>query len=207
MVFELPLLPYAFDALEPYVDTMTMQIHHGKHHAGYINKLNKALERHPDLAEKPLEGFLADLEEIPADVRLAVRNYGGGHYNHTKFWSAMSPNGGGEPKGKLIVAIENEFGSFSVFKEAFSSAAASIFGSGWTWLGAKDGKLYVISTPNQDTPMTEGLTPILGIDMWEHAYYLKYQNRRAEYISNWWNVVNWEEINRRFDQTRQTDSG
>jgi len=207
MVFKLPPLPYAFDALEPYIDTMTMQIHHGKHHAGYVNKLNKSLERHPDLAEKPLEALFRNLEEVPEDIRTAVRNYGGGHINHSIFWLVMSPNGGGEPKGELLQAVEAEFGGFSAFKQAFSASASALFGSGWAWLGLRDGRLYLISTSNQDTPIMKGMTPILGIDVWEHAYYLKYQNRRAEYISNWWNVVNWEETARRFNQAQWSDQG
>jgi Fe-Mn family superoxide dismutase len=202
MAFELPSLPYAYDALEPYIDAQTMEIHYTKHHNGYVTKLNAALEKHSNLAGKSLEDLVGNLNSIPEDIRTAVRNNGGGHYNHSIFWRVMSPNGGGEPKGDLAKAISEAFGSFSSFKEKFSSAAATRFGSGWAWLGFKGGKLTVLSMPNQDVPLMEGLTPILGLDVWEHAYYLKYQNRRAEYISNWWNVVNWEEVTRRFDEAK-----
>lgn len=202
MAFELPSLPYAFDALEPYIDAQTMEIHHNKHHNGYVSKLNAALEGHPDLAKKSLDELVSDPNSIPESIRTAVRNSGGGHYNHSIFWTVMSPNGGGEPKGALASAISNEFGDFSSFKEKFSSAAGSRFGSGWAWLGLKGGKLTVLSLPNQDAPLMEGLTPLLGIDVWEHAYYLKYQNRRAEYVSNWWNVVNWEEVARRYESAK-----
>jgi Fe-Mn family superoxide dismutase len=202
MAFELPSLPYAYDALEPYIDAQTMEIHYTKHHNGYVTNLNAALEKHSNLAGKSLEDLVGDLNGIPEDIRTAVRNNGGGHYNHSIFWTVMSPNGGGEPKGDLARAISEAFGSFSSFKEKFSGAAATRFGSGWAWLGFKGGKLAVLSMPNQDVPLMEGLTPILGLDVWEHAYYLKYQNRRAEYISNWWNVVNWEEVARRFDEAK-----
>ena len=202
MAFELPSLPYAYDALEPYIDAQTMEIHYTKHHNGYVTKLNAALEKHSNLAGKSLEDLVGNLNSVPEDIRTAVRNNGGGHYNHSIFWRVMSPNGGGEPKGDLAKAISEAFGSFSSFKEKFSSAAATRFGSGWAWLGFKGGKLTVLSMPNQDVPLMEGLTPILGLDVWEHAYYLKYQNRRAEYISNWWNVVNWEEVARRFDESK-----
>ncbi len=202
MAFELPPLPYAYDALEPYIDAQTMEIHHTKHHNAYVTNLNAALEKYPNLAGKPLEELVGNLESIPEDIRTAIRNNGGGHYNHSIFWTVMSPNGGGEPKGALASAISDTFGSFSDFKDKFSSAAAGRFGSGWAWLGFKGGKLTVLSMPNQDVPLMEILTPILGLDVWEHAYYLKYQNRRAEYISNWWNVVNWEEVARRFDEVK-----
>ena len=202
MAYELPSLPYAFDALEPYIDTMTMQIHHSKHHNAYVTNLNAALEKYPDLADMSLEELVGNLQSVPEDIRTAVRNNGGGHYNHSIFWTVMSPNGGGEPKGALASAISEAFGSFSDFKEKFSATAAGRFGSGWAWLGFKGGKLAVISMPNQDAPLMEGLTPILGLDVWEHAYYLKYQNRRPEYISNWWNVVNWEEVSRRYEKAR-----
>lgn len=198
MAFELPPLPYAYDALEPYIDAQTMEIHYTKHHNGYVTNLNAALEKHSNLAGKSLEDLVGNLNNVPEDIRTAVRNNGGGHYNHSIFWTVMSPNGGGEPKGDLARAISEAFGGFSSFKEKFSNAAATRFGSGWAWLGFKGGKLSVLSMPNQDVPLMEGLTPILGLDVWEHAYYLKYQNRRAEYISNWWNVVNWEEVARRF---------
>ena len=202
MAYELPSLPYAFDALEPYIDTMTMQIHHSKHHNAYVTNLNAALEKYPNLADKSLEELVENPQSVPEDIRTAVRNNGGGHYNHSIFWTVMSPNGGGEPKGALASAISDAFGSFSDFKEKFSAAAAGRFGSGWAWLGFKGGNLAVISMPNQDAPLMEGLTPILGLDVWEHAYYLKYQNRRPEYISNWWNVVNWEEVSRRYEKAK-----
>ena len=202
MSFELPALPYAFDALEPYIDARTMEIHHDKHHQGYVNKLNAALEKHPELQEKSLEELVRNPASLPEDVQTAIRNNGGGHYNHSIFWTVMSPNGGGEPTGALAQAIKDAFGDFATFKDKFSQAAATRFGSGWAWLGLKDGKLTVISLPNQDAPLMEGLTPILGLDVWEHAYYLKYQNRRPEYISNWWNVVNWDEVARRYEEAR-----
>jgi Fe-Mn family superoxide dismutase len=202
MAFELPNLPYAFDALEPYIDTMTMQIHHGKHHAAYVSNLNAALEKHPELAGKSLDDLVSNLNSVPEDIRTAVRNNGGGHFNHSLFWQVMSPKGGGEPTGDLARAISTTFGGFVSFKEAFEKAGMTRFGSGWAWLGLQGGKLSVISMPNQDVPMMEGLQPILGVDVWEHAYYLKYQNRRAEYLSNWWNVVNWQEAARRYDSLR-----
>lgn len=203
MAHELPKLPYAYDALEPYIDARTMEIHHGKHHQAYINNLNAALEKHPELKDKPLEALLGDLSAVPEDIRTAVRNNGGGHFNHTLFWSVMAPGSGGAPSGALAEAIDAEFGGFDAFKETFEKAAATRFGSGWAWLcvDAK-GAISVSSSANQDTPVSDGLTPILGLDVWEHAYYLKYQNRRPEYISNWWNVVNWEEVQKRFDATR-----
>jgi superoxide dismutase, Fe-Mn family len=202
MAFELPKLPYAFEALEPYIDAMTMQIHHDKHHAAYVTNLNAALEKHPDLGGKSLEDLVGNLNSVPEDIRTAVRNNGGGHYNHSLFWQLMSPKGGGEPTGDLAKAISSAFGSFTAFKETFEKAGMTRFGSGWAWLGMQGGKLAVISMPNQDVPMMEGLQPVLGVDVWEHAYYLKYQNRRAEYLSNWWNVVNWEEAARRYDALR-----
>lgn len=203
MAFELPNLPYAYDALEPYVDAQTMQIHHSKHHAAYINNLNAALEKQPALAGKSLEDLLGDLNAVPEDVRMVVRNHGGGTYNHNLFWVFMSPKGGGEPKGALAKAIEAAFGNYTTFKENFEKAANTRFGSGWAWLSVKQGSgLVVSSTANQDSPLSEGLQPILGIDVWEHAYYLKYQNRRPEYVTNWWNVVNWEEVARRFDSLK-----
>lgn len=202
MAFELPALPYAFDALEPYIDAMTMEIHHDKHHGAYVKNLNAALEKHASLSGHSLEDLVRNPSELPADIATAVRNNGGGHYNHSIFWQIMSPNGGGEPKGALAKAISDAFGSFAGFKENFEKAATTRFGSGWAWLGIQNGKLAVISMPNQDAPLMEGLNPILGLDVWEHAYYLKYQNRRPEYISNWWNVVNWEEVARRFEHVR-----
>jgi Fe-Mn family superoxide dismutase len=194
MAFSLPALPYAFDALEPHIDTTTMQIHHGKHHAAYVTNLNAALEKYPDLGDKSLEALVTNLAALPEEIRTAVRNNGGGHFNHSLFWKMMSPQGGGEPQGALAAAIADTFGSFAAFKEGFGKAAMTRFGSGWAWLGFKDKKLAILSMPNQDVPMMEGLTPILGLDVWEHAYYLKYQNRRADYIATWWNVVNWDEV-------------
>ncbi len=192
MAFELPALTYALDALEPHIDSRTMQIHHGKHHAGYTNNLNAALEAHPDLAAKSIEALLGDLNSVPEGIRTAVRNNGGGYANHTLFWSIMNPNGGGEPDGDLGAAINATFGSFDDFKAAFSKAAATRFGSGWAWLYVDgSGNLAITSTPNQDTPLMDGNIPILGLDVWEHAYYLHYQNRRPDYIAAWWNVVDW----------------
>lgn len=202
MTFELPSLPYAYEALEPSIDSMTMEIHHGKHHNAYVSNLNAALEKHPELAGKSLDDLVTDLASVPEDIRTAVRNNGGGHFNHSLFWTVMSPDGGGEPNGDLAAAIGTAFGDFAAFKETFAKAAATRFGSGWAWLGVKDGKLAVLSMPNQDVPMMEGLTPVLGIDVWEHAYYLKYQNRRPEYVSNWWKVVNWEEVARRYAEAK-----
>lgn len=203
MAFELPPLPYSFDALEPHIDAKTMEIHHGKHHAAYVSNLNAALEKHTELSGKSIEDLVRDPNSLPEDIRTAVRNNGGGHYNHSIFWQVMSPNGGGEPRGALASAISDKFGSFSSFKETFEKAGMGRFGSGWAWLGLQNGNLAVISMPNQDVPLMEGLTPILGVDVWEHAYYLKYQNRRAEYLSTWWNVVNWDEVVRRFEEAKQ----
>ena len=194
MAFELPALPYAEDALEPHIDTRTMGIHHGKHHAGYTSKLNAALEG-TAWASKSIEEILGSLDQLPADKQTAVRNNGGGYANHSLFWQVMSPNGGGAPSGELADAINAGFGSFDGFKDAFSSAAATRFGSGWAWLVAEgDGSVSVTSTPNQDTPLMDGKTPILGIDVWEHAYYLNYQNRRPDYIAAFFNVINWDKV-------------
>jgi Fe-Mn family superoxide dismutase len=201
MTFDLPSLTYAYDALEPSIDAMTMEIHHSKHHNAYVNNLNAALEKHPKLAGKSLEELVTNITSVPEDIRTAVRNNGGGHFNHSLFWTIMSPNGGREPSGDLVAAIGDAFGSFASFKEIFSKAAATRFGSGWAWLGIQKGKLAVLSMPNQDVPMMANLTPILGIDVWEHAYYLKYQNRRPEYVTNWWNVVNWDEVASRYAKT------
>ena len=199
MPYELPPLPYAYEALEPFIDSTTMQIHHDKHHAAYVNNLNGALEKHPELAGKPLEALLKDLNAVPEDIRMVVRNHGGGTWNHSMFWEIMAPKAGGEPSGALAGAITSAFGNFANFKTEFEKAANGRFGSGWAWLVRKgDGSLAVVSTANQDNPMSEGLTPLMGLDVWEHAYYLKYQNRRAEYVSNWWNVVHWAEVQRRF---------
>lgn len=200
MAFTLPELDYPYDALEPYIDARTMEIHHSKHHGGYVAKLNDALGKHPELQSKSIEELLSDLNAIPEDIRTAVRNNGGGHYNHSLFWKIMAPNSGGSPVGELAKAIEKTFGSFEQFKERFSDAAANRFGSGWAWLVLNHGNLEILSTPNQDTPLSEGKQPIMGLDVWEHAYYLKYQNRRPEYISNWWNVVNWNAVNERYLQ-------
>lgn len=195
MAFELPPLPYAEDALEPHIDARTMSIHHDKHHAAYTNNLNAALEGHADLANKSIEALLGDLNSVPEAIRTAVRNNGGGFANHNLFWSIMSANGGGQPGGELAQAINDAFGSFDAFKEQFTKAAGTRFGSGWAWLYvAGNGKLAVGSTPNQDTPLMEGNTPILGLDVWEHAYYLNYQNRRPDYVSAWWNVVDWDAV-------------
>jgi superoxide dismutase, Fe-Mn family len=199
MAYELPALPYAFDALEPFIDSTTMQIHHDKHHAAYVTNLNGAMEKHPELAGKSLESLLKDLAAVPEDVRTVVRNHGGGTWNHAMFWEIMAPKAGGEPSGALADAIAGSFGSFANFKTDFEKAANGRFGSGWAWLVKKsDGGLSIVSTANQDNPMSDGLSPVMGLDVWEHAYYLKYQNRRAEYVTNWWNVVNWTEVSRRF---------
>jgi Fe-Mn family superoxide dismutase len=197
--YTLPPLPYDFGALEPHIDAKTMEIHHGKHHAAYVNNLNAALKEHPEHQGKPLEQLLAKLEALPESIRTAVRNNGGGHANHSMFWQIMKPSGGGEPTGALAQAITSAFGSFATFKENFGKAGVGRFGSGWAWvIKGKDGKLAITSTPNQDTPLMEGISPIMGLDVWEHAYYLKYQNRRPDYIAAWWNTLNWEEIARRF---------
>ena len=190
-------LPYAFDALEPHIDARTMEIHWGKHHQAYVTNLNNALEGHPDLAGKALEDLLRGIDDVPAEIRGAVRNHGGGHANHGLFWQCMSADGGGDPDGELAAAMARDFGSVGDFRDRFSAAAAGQFGSGWGWLVVADGKLEVIARPNQDSPLMEGKTPILGLDVWEHAYYLNYQNRRPDYIKAWWNVVNWAEVAKR----------
>ncbi len=197
MAFELPPLPYGYDALEPYIDAQTMQIHHDKHHNTYVTALNKALEGQPHLAARSIEQLLDNLEEVPEDIRTTVRNNGGGHANHSMFWRLMKPQGGGAPKAELAHMLDSTFGSFDNFKTAFNDAATKRFGSGWAWLIIdKDGKLQITSTANQDSPLIDAVYPLLGIDVWEHAYYLKYQNRRPEYLNAWWNVVNWDEIDR-----------
>ncbi len=199
MPYELPPLPYPYDALEPYIDARTMEIHHTGHHGAYVRNLNAALEKHPELPAMPIEELLRRINEVPEDIRTAVRNNGGGHANHTIFWQIMGPNAGGEPKGELADAIAQTFGSFQQFKEQFSAAAAGVFGSGWAWLVLDQaGKLQIITRPNQDSPYMDNLYPVMGIDVWEHAYYLKYQNRRPEYIANWWNVVNWDAVAQRY---------
>ena len=203
MAFELPPLPYDYNALEPHIDEATMKLHHDKHHAAYVTNLNGAVEKHPELGQKAPEDLLKDLNAIPEDVRTVVRNNGGGHVNHTMFWQIMKPHGGGEPTGAIADAIKQAFGDFESFKKTFNETTAKQFGSGWGWLVVKDGKLTVTSTPNQDNPLMDGLYPVMGNDVWEHAYYLKYQNRRPEYLAAWWNVVNWEEVNKRFEQAKK----
>ena len=198
MAHQLPPLPYDFSALEPHIDTQTMQIHHGKHHQAYVNNLNSALEKRTDLQGMSAEELLRNLGSVPEDIRTAVRNNGGGHVNHTMFWKMMAPNAGGAPTGAVAEAITSSFGSFDAFKEQFAKAGVGRFGSGWAWLIDTNGKLSIESTANQDNPISDGKKPILGIDVWEHAYYLKYQNRRPDYITAWWNVVNWAEVNRLF---------
>ena len=194
MAFSLPELSYAYDALEPHIDARTMEIHHSKHHNGYVTKLNAAIEGHDDLAAKSIEDLVSDLNAVPEAIRGAVRNNGGGHANHSLFWKCLCPKGGGAPSGELADAINAACGSFDEFKAAFSAAAGTRFGSGWAWLSVDGGKLVVESTPNQDTPLSEGRTPILGLDVWEHAYYLNYQNRRPDYVSAFWNVVDWDQV-------------
>ncbi len=201
MAFELPTLSYEYNALEPHIDARTMEIHHSKHHQAYINNATAALEKHPDLAGKSAEELIADLSAVPDDIRGAIRNNAGGHANHSLFWTVMAPGAGGAPQGELATAIDAACGSFDKFKEKFETAAKTRFGSGWAWLSRKsDGGLVVTSTPNQDSPLSEGLTPVLGLDVWEHAYYLNYQNRRPDYVSAFWNVVNWDEVARRFSE-------
>ncbi|HQP09891.1 MAG TPA: superoxide dismutase [Candidatus Omnitrophota bacterium] len=202
MAYTLPALPYAFDALEPNIDAKTMEIHHGKHHAAYVNNLNTAIKGKSDLESKSLEGLISNIAAVPQDIRAAVRNNGGGHYNHSLFWTVIGPKAGGQPKGELADAIKKDFGTFDVFKEKFGTAAATRFGSGWAWLVLNNSKLSIGSTPNQDNPLMDisdvkGL-PILALDVWEHAYYLKYQNRRPEYIAAFWNIVNWEAVAQRY---------
>jgi Fe-Mn family superoxide dismutase len=198
MAFQLVPLPYAYDALEPYIDTMTMQIHHDKHHAAYVNNLNAAIDKHPEMSGKSVEELLSNLNAVPEDIRTAVRNHGGGTLNHNIYWEIMAPKAGGEPGGKLAQALNNAFGSFANFRTEFEKSAGARFGSGWAWLVKKGDQLSIVSTANQDSPLSDGLTPLLGVDVWEHAYYLKYQNRRAEYVSAWWNVVNWDAVAKRF---------
>ena len=207
MAYDLPKLPYDYSALEPSIDEETMHLHHEKHHNTYVTNLNSALEKHPEADPGNVEELLANINSVPEDIRRAVRNNGGGHSNHTMFWQIMGPSGqgGGEPAGDLATAIDASFGSFDQFKEQFAAAAApgSVFGSGWAWLiAAPDGSLTIDTTPNQDSPLMEGKLPVIGLDCWEHSYYLKYQNRRPEYIENWWNVVNWQEADRRFQAAR-----
>ena len=196
--FTLPPLPYAYDALEPHIDAQTMQIHHDKHHAAYVTNLNKAVAEFPELGKKSVEDLLKDLNSVPEKIRTAVRNHGGGHYNHSLFWQMMKKDGGGEPGGELAKAIDTAFGNFSAFKDNFTKAALGQFGSGWAWLVADGKQLKIEPTPNQDTPLSAGRTPLLGLDVWEHAYYLKFQNQRADYIGAWFNVVNWDFVSGRY---------
>jgi Fe-Mn family superoxide dismutase len=197
MSYTLPSLPYAFDALEPHIDTKTMELHYTKHHQTYIDKLNAAIEKHPELGDQSVEQLIANLDEIPEDIRTAVRNHGGGHANHSLFWTLLSSTAS-TPEGELATALQATFGGLDPFVEQFTAAATTVFGSGWAWLSVADGTLQIETTPNQDSPLMQGRMPILGLDVWEHAYYLNYQNRRPEYITAFWNIVNWSEVNRRF---------
>jgi superoxide dismutase, Fe-Mn family len=204
MAHELPALPYPANALEPHIDEQTMNIHHDRHHNTYVTNLNAALESAPDLQNKSVEELISNLDAVPESIRTAVRNNGGGHANHSLFWKVIGPGGGGAPTGAVAAAIDSDLGGFDKFKEDFTKAATTRFGSGWAWLVVgKDGKLAVTSTPNQDNPLSEGLTPILGLDVWEHAYYLKYQNKRPDYIAAFWNVINWDEVNRRYEAAKK----
>jgi superoxide dismutase, Fe-Mn family len=200
MAHELPALPYAHDALEPFIDTMTMQIHHGKHHATYVTNLNAALDQYPDFQKRSIDDLVRNIASVPEAIRTAVRNNGGGHANHAMFWQIMAPKAGGDPSGPLADAVKASFGSFEAFKGEFKKAALGRFGSGWAWLINTGGKLTIESTPNQDSPLMEGRPVVMGIDVWEHAYYLKYQNRRADYVDAWWSVVNWSEVAKRFSR-------
>ncbi|EKP94650.1 superoxide dismutase [Thermaerobacter subterraneus] len=203
MAYQLPPLPYDYNALEPHIDEQTMRIHHDRHHATYVNNVNAALEKYPELQDKPIDQLLRQIDQVPEDIRTAVRNNGGGHANHSLFWEIMSPNGGGQPTGALADAINKAFGSFETFKDQFTKTATTHFGSGWAWLVVDEkGDLQLYSLPNQDSPYMKGHTPILGLDVWEHAYYLKYQNKRPDYVAAWWNVVNWDEVARRYQQAR-----
>lgn len=201
MPYELPKLPYAYDALEPHIDAKTMEIHHSKHHAAYCKKFSDAVSKHPEFDKDPAI-VLKDLSKVPEDIRQAVRNHGGGAANHSLFWKMMSPEGGGEPSGKIADAIKETFGDFATFKERFSEAAKTVFGSGWAWLVVNNGKLEIVKTQNQDTPVSKGMHPVMLLDVWEHAYYLKHMNKRPDYVEAWWNVVNWEEVNRLFEADR-----
>ena len=201
MAFVVPPLPYGFDALEPHIDAKTMEIHHDKHHGTYVANANAALEKHPTLATKSVEDLLWGINEVPEDIRTAIRNNAGGHSNHSIFWTIMGPGGGGTPSGRVADGIKSAFGSYDAFKEQLQKAGLGQFGSGWAWLLVdKGGKLSIKSYPNQDSPYMEGLTPILGVDVWEHAYYLKYQNKRPDYLEAWWNVINWDEVAKRYDE-------
>ena len=203
MAHELPPLPYPKEALEPHIDAQTMEIHHGKHHNAYVTNLNKAIAGKADLEKKSIEDLISNLKAVPEDIRTAVRNNGGGHWNHSMFWKIMGPRAGGAPTGKLGDDIKAVFGSFETFKEKFEAAGVGRFGSGWAWLVVKDGKLEIMSTANQDNPIMEGIKPVFGCDVWEHAYYLKYQNRRPDYLKAWWNVVNWNEVNKYYDAAKK----
>jgi superoxide dismutase, Fe-Mn family len=204
MPFTVPDLPYPYDALEPHIDKETMTLHHDKHHGAYVTNLNAAIEKHPELGNKSAEDLIKNLNAVPEDIRAAVRNNGGGHVNHSMFWTIMGPRAGGDPKGALADAIKTAFGDFETFKNQFNDAGLKQFGSGWAWLVInKEGKLQIVSTPNQDNPMSSGQYPVMGNDVWEHAYYLKYQNRRADYLKAWWNVVNWDAIAKRFDSAKK----
>ena len=200
--FKLPDLPYSFDALEPHIDARTMEIHHDKHHAGYTKKLNAAVEKHSDWQDRSISDILRSIDSVPEDIRTAVRNNGGGYANHDMFWKVMSPNGGGEPSGQLADAINSKFGGFSDMKEQLTNAASTQFGSGWGWLVLADGGLEIYSTPNQDSPYMKGHVPLLGVDVWEHAYYLNYQNKRGDYLGAWWNVVNWDAVAERYSNAK-----
>ncbi len=201
MAHELPPLPYDYSALEPFIDSQTMHLHHDGHHAAYVKNLNTALEKHTDLQNRSAIDLLKSINSIPEDIRTAVRNNAGGHVNHTMFWQIMKANGGGDPHGKVAEVIKSTFGRFDDFKQKFNEAGTKLFGSGWVWLASKGGRLEIITTPNQDSPFMQGYYPIFGNDCWEHAYYLKYQNRRPEYLQAWWNVVNWEAINKRLEES------
>ena len=203
MAHELPPLPYPKEALEPHIDAQTMEIHHGKHHNAYVTNLNKAIAGKADLEKKSIEELISNLKAVPEEIRTAVRNNGGGHWNHSMFWKIMGPQAGGPPTGKLADDIKSVFGSFETFKEKFEAAGAGRFGSGWAWLVVKDGKLEIMSTANQDNPIMEGIKPVMGCDVWEHAYYLKYQNRRPDYLKAWWNAVNWNEVNKYYDAAKK----
>jgi Fe-Mn family superoxide dismutase len=200
--YTLPELPYAYDALEPHIDAKTMEIHHTKHHQTYVDKLNAALEGHDDLSDQSVEDLLRNFSKVPADIQTPVKNHGGGHANHSLFWTIMAPGGGGDPSGDIAEALSETFGDFNSFKEKFNTVATNHFGSGWAWLVVDGDKLDLINRPNQDSPLMEGKTPIFGLDVWEHAYYLKYQNRRPEYIAAWWNTINWDEVNKRLTAAR-----
>lgn len=202
MAYTLPELPYAYDALEPYIDEETMHLHHEKHHNTYVTNLNAAIEKYPELGELSIEELMINLKEVPEDIQTAVRNNGGGHANHSFFWKIMAPNAGGKPTGAIKEAIDDAFGDFEKMKEEFKTAATGRFGSGWAWVVVNDGKLEITSTPNQDTPLSEGKTPVLGLDVWEHAYYLKYKNVRPDYIAAFWDVINWDQVNKNFEAAK-----